>query len=214
MKGMEKSIRVVLVEDHSEIRQGLSYIINSTPGFSCEVFPNAEEGISGISTGSADVVLMDINLPGMSGIDCTRIIKGKFPHLPIMMCTAYEDDDSIFKALAAGAKGYILKRAAGDSLIEAIRDLYQGGSPMSSTIARKVVESFQTKSQTSVNDSSLTQRENEILDLLAKGFRNKQIADQLNVSVNTIRTHVYNIYEKLHVQNRIEAINKTGRNPQ
>jgi DNA-binding NarL/FixJ family response regulator len=211
---MEKSIRVVLVEDHSEIRQGLSYIINSTPGFSCEVFPSAEEGINGISAESADVVLMDINLPGMSGIDCTRIIKGKFPNLPIMMCTAYEDDDSIFKALAAGAKGYILKRAAGDSLIEAIRDLYQGGSPMSSTIARKVVESFQTKSQTIANDSSLTQRENEILDLLAKGFRNKQIADQLNVSVNTIRTHVYNIYEKLHVQNRIEAINKTGRNSQ
>jgi DNA-binding NarL/FixJ family response regulator len=129
-----------------------------------------------------------------------------------MMCTAYEDDDSIFRALAAGAKGYILKRSAGDTLIEAIRDLHEGGSPMSSAIARKVVESFQQVQTSKSQKNSLTQRENEILDLLAQGFRNKEIASQLFVSVNTIRTHIYNIYEKLHVQNRVEALNKTGRN--
>ena len=207
-----ETIRIALVEDHAEIRQGISYILNSTPGFACESYPTAEEGVKHINDQSADVVLMDINLPGLNGIECTRIIKDKFPALPIMMCTAYEDDDNIFKALAAGAKGYILKRAAGDTLIEAIKDLHNGGSPMSSTIARKVVESFQQNRATTGESYSLTQRENEILDLLAQGFRNKEIAARLFVSVNTIRTHIYNIYEKLHVQNRVEALNKTGRN--
>ena len=207
-----ETIRIALVEDHAEIRQGISYILNSTPGFVCEAYPTAEEGVKHINDQTVDVVLMDINLPGLNGIECTRLIKEKFPTLPIMMCTAYEDDDSIFKALAAGAKGYILKRAAGDTLIEAIKDLHNGGSPMSSTIARKVVESFQQNRFATSQSFSLTQRENEILDLLAHGFRNKEIAAKLFVSVNTIRTHVYNIYEKLHVQNRVEALNKTGRN--
>jgi DNA-binding NarL/FixJ family response regulator len=207
---MEKKIRVALVEDHLEIREGLSYIINNTPGFFCEVFENAEVAAEGILQDNYDIVLMDINLPGMNGIECTRIIKEKNPNLPIMMCTAYEDDENIFKALAAGAKGYILKRAAGDNLIEAIKDLHNGGSPMSSAIARRVVDSFQRPVMTGAG-FNLTARENEILDLLSQGFRNKEIADRLFVSVNTIRTHIYNIYEKLHVQNRVEALNKTGR---
>jgi DNA-binding NarL/FixJ family response regulator len=207
---MDTTIRVALVEDHLEIREGLSYIINSTPGFECEVFENAEIACEGILQDEFDIVLMDINLPGMSGIDCTRLLKEKNPRLPIMMCTAYEDDENIFKALAAGAKGYILKRAAGDNLIEAIKDLHNGGSPMSSAIARRVVDSFQ-RPQLSGANFNLTARENEILDLLSQGFRNKEIAERLFVSVNTIRTHIYNIYEKLHVQNRVEALNKTGR---
>jgi DNA-binding NarL/FixJ family response regulator len=207
---MEKKIRVALVEDHLEIREGLSYIINNTPGFFCEAFENAEVAAEGILQDEYDIVLMDINLPGMNGIECTRIIKEKNPNLPIMMCTAYEDDENIFKALAAGAKGYILKRAAGDHLIEAIKDLHNGGSPMSSAIARRVVDSFQRPLITG-GGFNLTARENEILDLLSQGFRNKEIADRLFVSVNTIRTHIYNIYEKLHVQNRVEALNKTGR---
>ena len=207
---MEKKIRVALVEDHLEIREGLSYIINNTPGFFCEAFENAEVAAEEILQDEYDIVLMDINLPGMNGIECTRIIKEKNPNLPIMMCTAYEDDENIFKALAAGAKGYILKRAAGDHLIEAIKDLHNGGSPMSSAIARRVVDSFQRPLITG-GGFNLTARENEILDLLSQGFRNKEIADRLFVSVNTIRTHIYNIYEKLHVQNRVEALNKTGR---
>jgi DNA-binding NarL/FixJ family response regulator len=207
---MDNVIRVALVEDHLEIREGLSYIINGTPGFSCEVFENAEVATEEVSEKDFDIVLMDINLPGMNGIECTRLLKEKNPKLPIMMCTAYEDDENIFKALAAGAKGYILKRAAGDHLIEAIKDLHEGGSPMSSAIARRVVDSFQRPVVTGSN-YNLTARENEILDLLSQGFRNKEIADRLFVSVNTIRTHIYNIYEKLHVQNRVEALNKVGR---
>jgi DNA-binding NarL/FixJ family response regulator len=207
---MDKKIRVALVEDHLEIREGLSYIINNTSGFICDVFENAEVASEGINQDDFDIVLMDINLPGMNGIECTRLIKEKNPKLPIMMCTAYEDDENIFKALAAGAKGYILKRAAGETLIDAVKDLYNGGSPMSSAIARRVVDSFQRPASTG-GEFKLTARENEILDLLSQGFRNKEIADRLFVSVNTIRTHIYNIYEKLHVQNRVEALNKTGR---
>jgi len=205
---LEKLIQVALVEDHADIRQGLSYIINSTAGFDCTAYSTAEEALQKIFEDNCDVILMDINLPGMSGIDCTRLMKEKCPGLPIMMCTAYEDDENIFKALSAGAKGYILKRAAGDMLIEAIRDLHDGGSPMSSSIARRVVESFQNGGKKSKDDYDLTGREKEILELLSQGFRNKQIAEKLFLSPHTIRTHIYNIYEKLHVQNRVEALNK------
>ena len=206
-----KVIRVSLVEDHAGIRQGLSYIINSSDGLACLTYSSAEEGLQHITSENTDVVLMDINLPGMSGIECTRIVKERFPSIPVMMCTAYEDDESIFMALAAGAKGYILKRAAGDKLIEAIRDLNAGGSPMSSTIARRVVESFQDRRSEVNTEYHLTEREKEILDLVAKGLRNKEIAAHLFLSAHTIRTHIYNIYEKLHVQSRVEALNKIGK---
>lgn len=129
------------------------------------------------------------------------------------MCTVYEDSNKIFSALKAGANAYILKRTAGDALLDAIKELINGGSPMSSEIARKVVNSFNTELNGPVNDDALlTKRENEILDYIAKGYRNKEIADLLHVSSNTIRCHIYNIYEKLHVQSRVEALNKTGRN--
>ena len=211
-----KNIHVAVVEDNSEIRQGVSFIINNTDGYSCMAFPNAELAVEKISEKLPDVVLMDINLPGMNGIECTKILKEKYPELLVMICSVYDDDDNIFKALEAGASGYILKSAAGNKLIDSIQELTNGGSPMSSTIARKVVAKFHNSNAlqsitTTQKDYSLTARENEILDLLAKGFRNKEIAEKLFVSVNTIRTHVYNIYEKLHVNSRIEALNKTGR---
>lgn len=205
-------IQVALVEDHAEIREGLKYIINQAGGFSCTTFATAEEALSAVNPAQSDVVLMDINLPGMSGIECTRLLHERYPALPIMMCTAYEDDESIFHALSNGAKGYILKRAAGEILIEAIRDLFHGGSPMSSTIARKVVDSFQRRKNDAPSD--LTERELEILDLLAQGYRNKQIAEKLFLSPHTIRTHIYNIYEKLQVNNRVEAVNKLSRDHQ
>lgn len=204
-----KKIKVAIIEDHHDIRQGMAFLLSSESDFEAALFANAEDALKRFKIEKPDIVLMDINLPGMNGIECTKIIKQTYPTVQIMMCTVYEDDDKIFNALAAGASGYMLKRAAGDSLIDSIRDLYNGGSPMSATIARKVTAFFQRK--TSPENALLTQRENQILDLLAEGYRNKDIADQLCVSVNTIRTHIYHIYEKLHVQNRVEALNKTGR---
>lgn len=206
-------IRVMLVEDHEEIRKGIDFIINNNRNFVCEAFKNVESALDEIEKVAPDVVLMDISLPGINGIEATRIIRKKYPHILVMMCTVFEDSDKIFGALKAGAHGYILKRNAGEDLLEAITDLVNGGAPMSSEIARKVVGSFNEQLSASRSDDSmgLTKRENEILDLLAKGCRNKEIAEQLHVSSNTIRTHIYNIYEKLHVQSRIEALNKTGR---
>lgn len=204
-------IKVMIIEDHHEIRQGMAFLINSDNDFKASGYSKAEDALKALELERPDIILMDINLPGIDGIETTRIIKQKYPNIQIMMCTVYEDDDKIFKALAAGANGYILKRAAGDSLVDSIRDLYNGGSPMSTTIARKVTQYFQLHSQVSPESALLTTRENEILDLLSEGYRNKEIAEKLFVSVNTIRTHIYHIYEKLHVQNRVEALNKTGR---
>jgi DNA-binding NarL/FixJ family response regulator len=211
------TIHVAIVEDHPDIRQGVQFIIDSSDGFSSEAFSNAEMALERIPKNVPDLVLMDINLPGMNGIECTRRLKEKYPNMLIMMCSVYDDDDNIFQALAAGANGYILKSAAGEHLLQSLTDLHQGGSPMSSIIARKVVAKFQSNAamfqqqQVAEEVAQLTPRENEILDLLAQGYRNKEIADKLFVSVNTIRTHIYNIYDKLHVQTRVEALNKSGR---
>lgn len=206
-------IKVMLVEDHEEIRRGINFIINNNPHYVCQAYKNVESALEEIEAFNPSVVLMDISLPGIDGIEGTRIIRKRYPKVLIMMCTVFEDSEKIFGALKAGANGYILKRNAGESLLDAITDLMNGGAPMSSEIARKVVSSFNTIAVDNHSDDSqgLTKRENEILDLLAQGFRNKEIAEKLYVSTNTIRTHIYNIYEKLHVQSRVEALNKTGR---
>jgi DNA-binding NarL/FixJ family response regulator len=171
---------------------------------------NAESALRGIEKNLVDIVLMDINLPGMNGIDCTRIFKQRFPEIQIMMCTIYEDDEKIFKAIAAGASGYILKRTEPIKLIEAIRDLYNGGAPMSSQIARKVIMAVQEIKKGTESENVLSEREKEVLELLAKGFRNKEVADKLFISVSTVKSHVHKIYEKLHVSSRIEAVNKVN----
>jgi DNA-binding NarL/FixJ family response regulator len=206
-------IHVAIVEDHPDIRIGMRFIINSREGFSSEAYSNAEDALEGIQKNVPDVVLMDINLPGMNGIECTAKLKELLPDLQIMICSVYDDDDNVFQALEAGASGYILKSAASENLMQCITDLHHGGSPMSSSIARKVVNRLQQgpSSDQKKEEFHLTPREDEILDLIAQGFRNKEIADKIFVSVNTVRTHIYNIYEKLHVQNRVEALNKTGR---
>jgi len=203
-----RQIKVAIVEDEVDINQGLNHLIRLSEGFECRTYLNAEDAMKGIASHTADIVLMDINLPGMNGIDCTRILKQKYPKLQVMMCTVYEDDEKIFKAIAAGASGYILKRTEPAKLIESIRDLYNGGSPMSSQIARKVITAMQHLQETDRENYMLSAREKEVLDLLAKGFRNKDVADKLFISISTVKSHVHKIYEKLHVTSRIEAVNK------
>lgn len=205
-------VNIAIIEDHHDIRMQVENLVNSHPGFICKGFAAAEEALKEFETFTPSIVLMDINLPGMDGIECTKKVKELYPSVLVMMCTIYEDDEKIFRALTSGASGYVLKSTSGEQLMEDIRMLLNGGAPMSPAIARKVVTSFRRNSNIpSSQEFQLTPRENEILDLLAQGFRNKEIADKLFVSINTIRTHIYNIYEKLHVQNRVEALNKTGR---
>lgn len=206
-------IRVAIVEDHPEISSGLSYVISHAEGFSCSVFNSAEKALAGITPSEFDMVLMDIKLPGMSGIDCTRLLKQKYPGIKIMMCTVFEDDEKIFRAIAAGASGYLLKRTEPSALIQSIKELMDGGAPISSRVARKVLFAFrQTMPQTPV-ESPLSEREKEVLSLIAAGLRNKEVADKLSVSNATIKSHIYSIYQKLHVNSRVEAINKFRNQP-
>jgi DNA-binding NarL/FixJ family response regulator len=206
------NISVAIVEDNHDIRNALEQIIDMAEGYtlagSCI---NGEEAIVNIPIYKPNVVLMDINLGGLNGIEAVRILKEEQPEILFMMCTVYEEDEKIFEALSAGANGYVLKKTAPDKLLDAIKELYEGGAPMSSQIARKVVTTFQNKSiSASQVDSlgALSKREKEILEMLSKGLLYKEIADQLFISPQTVRKHVYHIYEKLHVGNRIEAVNK------
>ncbi|MDP9231087.1 MAG: response regulator transcription factor [Bacteroidota bacterium] len=207
-----KSISVCVVDDNDDLRNALEEIINMAEGFRCVgTFSTATEGILKIPIIKPDVVLMDINLGGSeTGIDCVKYLKPKVPSTNFMMCTVYEEDEKIFEALNAGASGYILKKTAPAKLLEAIRELYEGGAPMSSQIARKVVAVFQKKptypDKYSLNQ--LSHREKEILEWLAKGLMYKEIAAELEISQETVRKHVYHVYEKLHVGNRVEAVNK------
>jgi DNA-binding NarL/FixJ family response regulator len=204
------NISVCIVEDNNDIRQALEQIIMMADGYQFSgSFISAESAIIGIPKIKPNVVLMDINLGGMSGIDCVRELKPRFPDILFMMCTVYEEDEKIFEALAAGANGYILKKTAPAKLLESIRELAEGGAPMSSQIARKVVAAFQEKNtlSTGVLDT-LSNREHEILELLAKGLLYKEISTKLGIAQETVRKHVYHIYEKLHVNNRVEAVNK------
>jgi DNA-binding NarL/FixJ family response regulator len=206
-------ISVCIVDDNTQLRDTLQEIISMSDGFRCVgTIGTAEEAIRRIPLLKPDVVLMDINLgTAESGIDCVRILKPQIPATNFMMCTVYEEDEKIFEALSAGASGYILKKTAPAKLLESIRELYQGGAPMSSQIARKVVAAFQNKPAPAGNPSGiglLTNREKEILEQLSKGLMYKEIAAQLFLSPETVRKHVYHIYEKLHVTNRVEAVNR------
>ena len=202
-------INVAIVEDEDEVREGLAVLINGSEGFRCILtYPSAEKALPDILTNKPDVVLMDINLPGMSGIECTRKLKARQPDLPIMVLTVYDDDEKIFESLKAGASGYLLKKTPPAKLLEAILELHNGGSPMSSRIARKVVQAFQAMGPSSKDTENLSKREHEILSYLAKGYRYKEIAETLFISIETVRTHLRNIYEKLHVRSRSEAVLK------
>ena len=206
------NISVAIVEDNNDIRQALEQIITMAKGYTLAgSFINGEEALNKIPALNPDVVLMDINLGGINGIECVKILKELYPHLRFMMCTVYEEDEKIFEALSAGANGYILKKTTPAKMLDAITELYEGGAPMSSQIACKVVAAFKSKPPVSVNSESLdvlTKREVEILIALSKGLLYKEIADELFISSQTVRKHVYHIYEKLHVSNRIQAVNK------
>ena len=211
------TISVCIVDDNKDIRSALEQIITMADGYTLAgSFSDAESALQKIPALQPNVVLMDINLgDGESGIDCVRQLKPQHPEILFMMCTIYEEDEKIFEALKAGANGYILKKTAPGKLLDALRELYEGGAPMSSQIARKVVNAFQSKPVESPETSTavrtisiLSNRENEILELLARGMLYKEIAGKLFISQETVRKHVYHIYEKMHVNNRVEAINK------
>ena len=204
-------ISVCIVDDNNDIRSALEEIIRLADRYKLlGSFTSGEEALKKIPIFHPDVVLMDINLGGMSGIECVRRLKPEHPEILYMMCTVYEEDEKIFEALSAGANGYILKKTTPPKLLDAIRELNEGGAPMSSQIARKVVTAFQSKpvSTEASSISVLSNREKEILELLSKGMLYKEIAAQLFISQETVRKHVYHIYEKLHVNNRVEAVNK------
>lgn len=202
-------IRVALVEDDPRIRQGLSFLVGGSPGFSwVGDFGNGEDALARLPALAPDVILMDINLPGMSGIQCIRQLKQLLPPSQLVMLTVLEDHERIFESLAAGASGYLLKNTPPARLLEAIREVHNGGAPMSAQIARSVVETFRQPSPVPKSSNVLTPREQETLALLAKGFLYKEIADQLRVSIETVRSHIRNIYDKLHVRSRTEAVMK------
>jgi DNA-binding NarL/FixJ family response regulator len=208
------SISLAIVEDLDEVREGLKQFISLNPEFKVlDTFKTAEEALHDLPQLQPDIVIMDINLPGMSGIECIRQVKKKIAQTQFMMFTVYENDEKVFEALKAGATGYLLKNTGLLQLIEALQELHNGGSPMSSNIARKLVTIFREEHTDEAPMTALSKRENEILQLLSKGLLYKEIADKLVISVGTVRQHIHKIYEKLHVQNRTEAINKAfGKN--
>jgi DNA-binding NarL/FixJ family response regulator len=202
-------ISVSIVDDEKKLCQSIATFLDGSPGFRCvSIYGSAEAALRQLPSDRPDVVLMDINMAGMNGIECVRRLKVLAPQMQIVMLTVYDDTEQIFKALAAGATGYLLKRHDPDELLQAIRVVHAGGSPMSNSIARKVVASFQKVNQAGEKENLLTDREQAVLDYLAQGLAYKQIADKLGISINTIRTHLRHIYEKLHVQSRTEAVAK------
>ncbi len=203
------SITIVIVEDLDEVRDGLKNFLALSSEFNIlDTFKTAEEALYDIPRLKPDIVIMDISLPGMNGIECIRQVKDKSRSTQFMMFTVYENDEKVFEALKAGASGYLLKNTGLLHMAEALKELYNGGSPMSANIARKLVSVFRENAKDVDELEALSARENEILKLLAKGLLYKEIADQLGISTSTVRQHIHKIYEKLHVQNRTEAINK------
>lgn len=209
-------IQVAIVEDTEHTRETFRTIINGADGFSCEnAFVDAETALRDLASIEPDVMLVDIELPGMNGIEFVKMARagGHSPRTQFVMCTVFEDADRIFDSLAAGATGYLVKKTSASQLLEAIREVHGGGSPMSMQVARKVVSHFSAPRPGTEADI-LTKREREVIELLSRGFLYKEIADKLNISQGTVHVHIHKIYEKLHVSNRTEAINKVyPRNP-
>jgi DNA-binding NarL/FixJ family response regulator len=201
------TITVSIVEDDAEVRAALASLIDSSPGYACvSQHPTAESALREIPRIAPNVTLMDINLPGLNGIECVRQLKPMAPKTQTIMLTVYQNTEHIFNALAAGATGYMLKQTPPAELLAAITGVHEGGSPMSSHIARKIVQSFQRPTSIAPEAQQLSQREAQVLDLLAKGYLYKEIADNLKLTYATVHTHIRHIYEKLHVRSRTEAV--------
>lgn len=203
-----QDIRIGIVEDNRGLREGLLEMIGSATGMQCVChYSNAEDAIRGLVKHAPDVVLMDIHLPYRSGIECTRRLKDQCPRLQVLILTVYEDSESIFDALKAGASGYLLKRSSPAEILAAIADVSVGGAPMSSQIARQVISSFQTPEPTlEPVGEPLSEREAEVLSYITKGYAGKEIAEKMHVSINTVKTHLQHIYQKLHVRSRSEIL--------
>lgn len=202
-------IKVAIVDDDEGIRSSLSALIRRASGYRLAgEYANGETALKEIQKHPPDVVLMDINLPGMKGYECVRQLKMANPAIQFLMLTVYEDSDSLFNSLRAGASGYLLKRTASARLLEAIRDVYDGGSPMTPQLARRVVQFFSKPAGEGLSLARLTPAEREFLDQLAKGYAYKEIADRMKISIDTVRSYVRTVYEKLHVHSRTEAVVK------
>jgi DNA-binding NarL/FixJ family response regulator len=203
------SIRISIVEDNEQLRGTLAKLIGKAEGFECvSQYGSAEAALEGLPNDKPEVVLMDINLPGINGVECVRRLKQISPGIAAVMLTAYEDTENIFNALAAGATGYLLKRAPRAELLDAIREVHRGGSPMTTHIARKVVQSFQRAAPSPQPDGVLSAREQEVLDHLSQGFLYKEIAEKMGISYETVHTYIRRIYEELQVRTRTEAVAK------
>jgi len=202
-------ITVSIVEDNEQLRGTLARVISRAEGFRClSQYGDAESALEGLPKDAPEVVLMDINLPGMNGVECVRRLKQTAPLIQVVMLTVYEDTENIFNALAAGAAGYLLKRTKSAELLEAIREVHRGGSPMTTHIARKVTQSFHRAGLSSQPTENLSEREQEVLDCLSQGFLYKEIAEKLGISYETVHTYIRRIYEKLQVRTRTEAVAK------
>lgn len=203
-------LRVSIVEDDNVIRETLHSLFIFEEGIDCfSVHSNAEDAMVRLGDVCPDVIIMDINLPGASGIDCVRQLSQRCTGTQYLMYTVHDDDHRVFEALKAGANGYILKSSTPDQILEAVRELAEGGSPMSAHVARRVVQHFRpVQDRSNLSDGALSEREHGVLELLAQGLLYKEIAERLGISVGTVKQHIHRIYDKLHVQNRTEAVNR------
>ncbi len=209
MHKVTKAIQVALVEDDPGVRANLAAMLNTTPGFHCQAaYADGATALAGIPSSRPDVVLMDINLPGMLGPECVRHLKTIAPGLPVLMLTVYDDSEQIFKSLMAGANGYMLKRTSPAQLLAAVKEAHTGGVPMTPEMARRVAKYFQDLPRPTSDVERLTRREVDVLEQLAKGYRYKEIEENLQISTGTLRSYITNVYEKLHVHSRTEAVVK------
>src|SRR6266496_1338748 len=203
------SIKVAIVEDDEQVRENLAELIRETKGFECTgTYASGEQALESLPRHRVDVVLMDVNLPGMSGVECVRRLKSVLPDVPVVILTVYDDSDRIFQALQMGASGYLLKRSTAEEILRAIQEVLRGGAPMSSYIARKVVQSFQRQGPSDQPAENLSKREIEVLNYVARGYTNKETAEALGLSAETVHGYLKTIYSKLHVRSRTEAAMK------